>query len=133
MTRPALVALLTGAVCTLALDLLWLGVVAKDLYRRHLGHLMAPSVYWPAALLFYALYGAGVAFFCVRPALAEGSMSRAVMNGAALGLLAYGTYDLTNMAVLRDWGGWISLADVAWGVFLTSAVAAAAFAAARAA
>jgi uncharacterized membrane protein len=115
---------LAASAATAALDLLWLGVLARSLYARHLGHLMAPEAYWPAALAFYALYGAGVVFF-TKAASAKESAFR----GGALGLLVYGTYDLTNMAVLRDWGGAISAVDVCWGVFLTSVAGAAAFAA----
>lgn len=107
-----------------ALDLFWLGWAASALYRKALGHLMADRTSWPPALLFYALYGAGVVLFAARPAT---SLREAALLGAALGLLAYGTYDLTNMAVLRDWGAAISALDVAWGVLLTSLAASASF------
>lgn len=114
---------------TLALDLLWLGVLARELYRSRLGHLMAERVSWPPALLFYALYGLGAAHFAAGRA---GSLREALVQGALLGLLAYGTYDLTNMAVLRGWGAAISAVDVAWGMFITACASAAAFSAARA-
>lgn len=117
---------------TLGLDLLWLGVVARGFYRAELGHLMAERVSWPPAFLFYALYGAGAVYFAVEPALRAGGLRAAAVHGALLGLLAYGTYDLTNMAVLRGWGARIAALDVAWGVFLTAAVASAAFLAADA-
>lgn len=120
-----------ASLVTMALDLLWLGVLARGFYRRELGHLMAERVGWPAAFLFYVLYGAGVSYFCTAPALREGGLRAALQHGAALGLLAYGTYDLTNMAVLRDWGPRVSAVDVAWGTFLTAAASAAAYAAAR--
>lgn len=112
----------TASLVTLCLDLLWLGVLAKDLYRARLGHLMADSVRWPAAFLFYLLYGWGVTRFCVLP---SPDPARAAASGAFLGLLVYGTYDLTNMAVLRGWGGAISAVDILWGVALTAGVAAA--------
>lgn len=117
---------LAASLTTLALDLLWLGVLAKSLYARHLGHLMAEKVGWPAAFAFYALYGGGVLYF------ASGSTLRETLTrGALLGLLVYGTYDLTNMAVLRGWSWRISAADVAWGVFLTACASLAAHKAGR--
>lgn len=125
MNKPA--AWIAASLTTMAMDLLWLGVVAKDFYRKHLGHLMAGKVGWPAALAFYVLYGGGVLYFCAGPALREGSPKTALINGALFGLVMYGTYDLTNMAILRDWGGLISAADIAWGVVITSAASAAAF------
>ena len=118
---------LAGAATAAVLDLLWLGVAAKNVYSSRLGHLMADKVYWPAAILFYLLYGAGALYFAAIPALRIGSARLAVVNGGLLGLLAYGTYDLTNMAVLRGWGGFISAVDVAWGVFLTACVAGVAY------
>lgn len=128
---PWLIGWAAVAATTMALDLLWLGVAAKGLYQRHLGHLMADSVYWPAAAVFYCLYGAGVLFFCVAPALETGSLAIALRRGALLGLLVYGTYDLTNLALLRGWGGFISVVDIAWGVFLTAAASGAGTLAAR--
>lgn len=113
-----------------ALDLLWLGVLAKGLYRGALGHLMAPEVRWWAAALFYLVYAAGIVHFVVRPALAEGSLFRAACEGAALGLLVYAVYDLTNLALLRGWPVWLSALDVLWGGLATGAAACLAFLAA---
>ena len=120
-----------ASVTTLALDLLWVGVLARGYYRRELGHLMAEKVTWPPVLLFYILYGAGVAYFCAIPGAQAASMRRALLSGAFLGLVVYGTYDLTNSALLRDWGAVVSAVDIAWGVFLTATAAGAACAAAR--
>ena len=116
---------------TMILDLLWLGLLARGFYRRQFGHLMSARVVWPAALAFYVLYGAGVAYFCVLPAHQAGGLRAAAARGAMLGLLVYGTYDLTNMSVLRGWSAAGAGADVLWGVFLTAAVSAAAFLASR--
>ena len=107
----------------LLLDLVWLGLIAKDLYRRELGHLMAPDVRWGAAALFYVLYGAGIAHFAVRGAPGP---RQAAVSGALLGLFAYGVYDLTNLALLAGWTVKISLLDVAWGACATALAAAAA-------
>ena len=89
--------LLTGAVF-LAVDLLWLGIVAKDLYARHLGPFLADDVNWIAAFAFYGLFMAGVLIFVVFPALERGSALHAVVFGALFGFIAYATYDLTNLA-----------------------------------
>lgn len=120
-----------AALTLAAADILWLGVVARDFYWTRLGHLTGDSVRWGPAAAFYILYSAGVCFFAVRPALAAGALSSAVLHGALLGLLAYGTYDLTNQAVLRGWPGVVTAVDIAWGTLLTAAVAAAGFLAAR--
>lgn len=121
-----------ASLVTMGLDLIWLGVLARGFYRREVGHLMADKVGWPSALVFYALYGGGVLYFCTLDALREGGLRTALRHGALLGLLVYGTYDLTNMAVLRDWGLRVSAADVLWGIILTTTASAAAYAAARA-
>jgi len=106
----------------LAIDLLWLGVLARDLYQRHLGALMAERVNWMAALLFYALYIAGIFLFVILPALEKQSWSHALVYGALLGMLAYATYDLTNLATLRSWPIAIVPIDIAWGTILTGLV-----------
>lgn len=103
----------------LAVDLLWLGVLARDLYQRHLGALMAERINWTAALVFYALYIGGIFLFVIAPALERGSWSNALLYGALLGLLAYATYDLTNLATLRGWPVAIVGIDIAWGAVLT--------------
>jgi uncharacterized membrane protein len=106
-----------------AIDLVWLGVVARDFYRRQLGHLLSPNINWPAAILFYVVFIAGIVFFAVKPALETGSSARALASGAFLGFLAYATYDLTNQATIRDWPVLVTLVDLAWGTALSGAVA----------
>jgi len=128
---PRIAAWAAASLVTMGLDLLWLGIVARGFYRREVGHLMADKVGWPAALVFYVLYGGGVLYFCTLDALRGGGMRTALQHGAVLGLLVYGTYDLTNMAVLRDWGPRVSAADILWGMVLTAAASAAAYGAAR--
>ena len=109
----------------LALDAVWLGTMADRLYRPAIGHLMAPSFALAPAALFYVLYVAGIVFFAVSPAM---GMRRPVLAalglGALLGLLAYATYDLTNQATLKDWPWQVTLADLAWGSFVTGTSAA---------
>lgn len=107
-----------------AIDILWLGFISKNLYATHLGHLMAPKVNWVAAIVFYALFMAGLVFFVIEPALAKQSLRYALLAGAFFGLICYATYDLTNLATLKDWPLNITLIDLAWGTVLNSAVAA---------
>jgi uncharacterized membrane protein len=109
-------------------DLIWLGFVAKDFYRGAIGHLMGDGFYFPAVVAFYLIYTAGLFFFAVNPALETGDIQRAAFLGAAFGFFAYATYDLTNMATLKDWPLGITLADMAWGTLLSGAVAAVGYA-----
>jgi uncharacterized membrane protein len=106
-----------------ALDFLWLGVLAKGLYRDGIGHLMAPMPNWGAAAAFYLLYPIGLLVFAVLPA--GGDWLRTLLLGALFGAFCYGTYDLSNLAVLRDWPLPLTLVDIAWGA-LVSAVGASA-------
>jgi uncharacterized membrane protein len=110
-----------------AVDMVWLGLIAKPFYAKQIGHMMAAKVRWTPALLFYLLYIAGILFFAVLPALDKGSLGRAVLSGALLGLLAYATYDLTNLATLRDWPLLVTMIDLVWGMVLTGGVAAASY------
>jgi uncharacterized membrane protein len=117
---------LAALVPFLVMDLLWLGVVAKGLYRRELGDLLRRPIGKTAALAFYFLYPLGVALFVLPQALAPGGggVLEALMRGALFGLFAYGTYDLTNLATMRGFSTKIALIDWAWGTFLTGSVAA---------
>jgi len=118
-----LIAALATALILLLLDLLWLGRIARPLYARELAGYLRAKPGWPAALLFYLLYLAGLLYFAVWPALAAGDAWLAVRDGFLIGLLAYGTYNLTNLATLKDWPHRIALIDWTWGACM-SAVAA---------
>jgi uncharacterized membrane protein len=126
------IAYVVAAVVFLGLDLAWLGIVARDHYRREMGDLIAPVFrVWPA-VGFYALYLFGVIYFAVAPALASGRWTEAFVHGALFGLIAYATYDLTALAVVRGWPTGLSLIDMCWGAALTCVAAgAASFVAAR--
>lgn len=102
-------------------DIVWLGVISKKLYKEYLGHLMAPNVNWAAALVFYFLFIAGLLFFVIMPAIEKGDLMYAITVGAFFGLITYGTYDLTNLATLRDWPLNITIIDLVWGTFLNAA------------
>ncbi|MBA4805701.1 MAG: DUF2177 family protein [Brevundimonas sp.] len=118
-----LVALLGSGVVMGALDALWLTLMGPRLYRPAIGELLAPRPDMRAAIAFYIIYVLGIVFLAVTPALREGSALRALAMGAALGFVAYATYDLTNQATLRGWPLHLTLVDVAWGTVLTAASA----------
>ncbi len=123
---PYLTAYLATLVTFVAIDLVWLGVVAKEFYRREMGDLMAQSFNLAAAGAFYLLYPAAVVLFAVQPAAAS-AWSTAMFMGALLGLFAYGTYDLTNLATLRGWSLTLSVVDMVWGALLTGVAATAGY------
>ena len=121
--------ILIGLGIFFVIDLLWLGLVAPRLYDHYIGNYLADKPRWPAALIFYTLYVVGLVYFVIAPALDGGSLGQAALNGALLGGLAYMTYELTNYAVIKDWPLGIVFIDVAWGIVLTSSVAAATYSA----
>ena len=106
-----------------AIDLLWLGVIARGFYRRNLDSVLSSEVNWVAAVVFYLIYVAGIIFFAVRPSLASGSLGEAVMLGGLFGFFTYATYDLTNMATIKNWPLRIVVIDVLWGTCLCALVA----------
>jgi uncharacterized membrane protein len=114
---------LTALPILAVIDLLWLGVVASRFYRESLGDLFAPEVNWMAAGLFYVIFIAGLTFFAIGPAIEARSIGVALGRGAFLGLLAYATYDLTNLAVIRNWPVLMSVVDIAWGTLMSAVVA----------
>lgn len=116
------------AVVFLAIDLVWLGVVAQGFYARELGALLRDRPLWPAALAFYGVYVAGILVFAVFPALAAASLARAIALGALLGFVAYATFDLTSLALVRDFPAVVVVVDLVWGTTLTATVAAAGYA-----
>lgn len=105
----------------LAIDMVWLGYIAKGLYQREIGQLLGP-VNWGAAFLFYIIYVAGVMYFAVNPNLGASNL-KIFVTGGLLGALCYATYDLTNLATLKDFSAMIVPIDIAWGFVLTGLVA----------
>ena len=106
------------------IDFVWLGFVAHGYYRSQIGHLLAGDVNLPAAAAFYLIYALGLVIFAVQPAVAGGGVSKALMLGAMFGFFCYATYDLTNLATLKNWTLPVSLVDMAWGAALSGAAAA---------
>ena len=114
-------------VAILVLDGLWLGFVAKDLYRREMGGLMAEQVRVVPIIAFYLLYPLALVYLTLFSA--PSGWGEAIVRGAVLGLAAYGAYDLTNLAIVRDWPLRISLIDWAWGGVISTAAVASGYAA----
>lgn len=98
-----------------AIDLVWLGLVARTFYRKYLGYLMAPNPNWLAAIIFYLLFIVGILVFVVVPGLADNSVKTTLLRAALFGLISYATYDLTNLATVKDWPLTITIVDLLWG------------------
>lgn len=109
------------------IDLVWLVFIAKNLYQKYLGYIMAPTVNIPAAVVFYLLFIVGIVFFVVHPALEKDQWQYALAVGAFFGLITYATYDLTNLATLKDWPLTITIIDLIWGSTLSAGTSVLAF------
>ena len=105
------------------IDLIWLGVVARGFYQKNLKFILSPNVNWTAAIIFYLMYIAGILIFAVVPGVAKDSLRHAALWGALFGFFTYATYDLTNLALLKDWPLNIVIVDILWGVVLCTIVA----------
>lgn len=109
------------------IDILWIGVLARGFYRRQLEFILSPQINWIAAIVFYLLYIAGILFFAVRPAITGKSWIQAAILGALFGFFTYATYDLTNLATIKDWPMAVVIVDILWGVCLCTLVALSSF------
>jgi uncharacterized membrane protein len=105
-----------------AIDMVWLGVVAKKFYQSQIGNLMKPDVNWAAAIIFYLIFIAGLVVFVIEPAMEKGSWKPALLLGAFFGFVCYATYDLTNLAVAKNWPVLVTIVDLAWGAVLAASV-----------
>lgn len=110
-----------------AIDMLWLGVVAKNLYNKYLGSFLSDTVNWTAAIVFYLLFIVGILIFAAYPAVEKQSLQHAILYGGLFGFFTYATYDLTNLATLKGWPIQIVVIDILWGVVLTAIVSTAAY------
>lgn len=106
----------------LVIDLTWLGFIAKDLYKKYLGHYLTDNVNWIAAIIFYILFVIGTSIFAIYPAINKNSALTAIILGALFGFFTYATYDLTNLATLKEWPLTIVFIDIIWGSILTASV-----------
>jgi uncharacterized membrane protein len=105
-----------------AIDMVWLVLVAKKFYQDQIGFLMRPDINWAAAIIFYLLFIAGLVTFVISPAVEKHSWSHAVLFGSFFGLLTYATYDLTNLATMKDWPLAVTIVDLIWGSVLAASV-----------
>lgn len=115
----------------IGMDMVWLGFVANDFYRSQIGFLMKSDVNWTAAILFYLLFTVGLVLFVILPAVQKNSWMHALLFGAIFGLVTYASYDLTNLATLKDWPLMITIVDLAWGAVLSALVSTATYFIAR--
>jgi len=106
----------------LAIDLVWLALIARSFYAKQIGFLMKTQVNWVAAIIFYLLFVLGLVLFVILPAKEAGSWTHALLYGAIFGLVSYATYDLTNLATLKDWPLLVTLIDLVWGAVLAAVV-----------
>lgn len=118
-----------AAAVFLLLDIAWLSAVSEAVYRPEVGAVLADDVNLAAAVAFYLIYVAGMVGLAADPGYRAGSIRTAALTGAVLGLVAYGTYDLTNLATLKVWSLKVTVIDMAWGSFVTAVSSAAACAA----
>ncbi len=109
------------------LDLVWIGFVANGFYRTQLGELMKTNITWSAAISFYVLFIIGLVFFVIAPAVEKQSLLYALGAGAFFGLIAYATYDLTNLATIKNWPLIVSIVDMVWGAVLAAIVSGATY------
>ena len=105
-----------------AVDLLWLGVIAKNFYGRYLSDFLSDQVNWTAAIVFYLLFIVGIFLFVILPAYDKQSFAHALIYGALFGFFTYATYDLTNLATLKNWPLNVVIVDILWGMVLTATV-----------
>jgi uncharacterized membrane protein len=105
-----------------AIDMVWLGLVAVDFYMDQIGGLMRTDINWVAAIIFYLIFIGGLVVFVIKPAVAKGSWKHTVVYGSLFGFITYATYDLTNLATLKDWPLLVTVVDLAWGAVLAASV-----------
>jgi len=106
----------------LVIDLIWLGLIAKNLYQNQIGTLLKTNTNWTAAIIFYLLFIGGLVFFAIQPSITSATLWKAMLYGALFGFMTYATYDLTNLATLEGWPIQITVIDLIWGSFLGASV-----------
>jgi len=104
-------------------DMIWLGLIAGGFYRKALEPLLTPNINWTASIIFYLLFLIGILVFALLPGMERRSLVYTVSMAALFGFISYATYDLTNLATLRDWPLMLSIVDMVWGSFLSASTA----------
>lgn len=107
----------------LGIDFLWLGFIARKLYQKYLGYIMTDKIVWGAAIFFYLIFIGGLTFFVIEPALKDKGTLYALYAGAFFGFIAYATYDLTNLATIKNWPLVVTILDLIWGAFISGITA----------
>ncbi len=105
-----------------AIDMLWLGLIAKNFYAKQIGSLMKTEINWTAAIIFYLIFIAGLVVFVILPTVEKNSWPQALLLGALFGFVCYATYDLTNLAVTKNWPLLVTIVDLIWGAVLAASV-----------
>jgi len=103
----------------LVVDLIWIGFIARTFYQDQLGFILASSPNWTAAIIFYLMFVAGLLFFVVIPGLKKNDLKESLFRAAVFGILTYGTYDLTNLALIEGWPVLVTAVDIIWGMILS--------------
>lgn len=106
-----------------AIDMVWIGGIARNFYREKLNFVFTGEVNWIAAIVFYLIYIIGILYFVIIPGFTHHDWKTVLFNGAFLGFLCYCTYDLTNMATIKQWPLIVVIVDIIWGTILTGSVA----------
>ncbi len=104
------------------LDMLWLGLIAKSFYAKQIGFMMKTEVNWVAAIIFYLIFLSGLTVFVIAPAVEKNSWKDALLFGAFFGLITYATFDLTNLATIKNWPLTVTIVDLIWGMVLSASV-----------
>ena len=106
----------------LIIDAIWLGLIAKNLYQSEIGHLMTDKPNFIAAGIFYLLFIGGLIYFVINPAISTGDITKLIISAAVFGFMTYATYDLTNLATLKDWPIKVTIIDLIWGTSVSTVV-----------
>lgn len=123
MNLQPIILYIIATVTFFAIDFTWLALIARKFYFEQLGHLMKTDINWVAAITFYLIFIVGILVFAVYPAINSNSIQKALILGALFGFIAYATYDLTNLATLKDWPVKLVIVDMIWGSILSASVA----------
>ena len=110
----------TTLVVFVGFDVAWLALVAVEMFQSQLGSILRPEPMLGAAIAFYPIYSFGLVALAVHPAIAARSLWIAAAKGALVGLTAYATFDLTNLAIIKDWTVGLAIVDIAWGVVVST-------------
>jgi len=125
MIKQYIIAYAATLITFLAVDAVWLGLVAKRFYAEQMGSLMRPDILFMPAAVFYLIFALGVVVLAIRPGQPELSLLSVAALGALTGFMAYGTYNFTNIATIKGWPISMSVVDLTWGTILTAVSAAA--------